>query len=124
MKDELRKCNKTYYSNDETDKPIEIKGIKPIPKELEPLAVEARKYENAEEFEKAVSNVVARKNQFGGLSNTSFIAKLIKTEKNLSDAHIKGNLGIHQLTDFYNQVEENMNRRLKEGGSRKWQNSF
>jgi len=77
-----------------------------IPTELERLAEEARKYGSAEEFEKAVSKVMAKKNQFGGLSNTSFTAKLTKAEKNLFNAHIEGKLGLHQLTDFYTQATQ------------------
>ena len=75
-----------------------------IPKALEPLAEEAKKYESAEEFEKAVSDVMAKKNQFGGLSDKAFRAKLTKDEINLSNAHLEGKLGLHQLTDFYTQA--------------------
>ena len=84
--------------------PAKVEAAPAIPAELEGLVEEARKYESAEEFEKAVSDVMAKKNQFGGLSNKAFRAKLTKDEISLSNAHLEGKLGLHQLSDFYAQA--------------------
>ena len=90
-------------------KPEEGKEIKPsIPKELEPLAEEARKYPSAEEFYNTYASTINKINQNLQARYKFEKVPLTKNEKKLSSIinEIKGKIPMNQseLTDFYNQA--------------------
>jgi len=74
--------------------------VKSIPKELEPLAEEARKYSSAEEFENKFREVNDKLKTYNPklTKEEQNIAKLIQNNKPLYT------YGFQSLTDFYNQV--------------------
>ena len=82
-----------------------------IPKSLEPLAIEARKYKSAEEFVKAQEEIGRARYKVAAtkMSEASEVgdnAKFLEAQKEMTDANklFRGQDTNSQLTDFYNQA--------------------
>lgn len=87
-----------------------------IPKKLEPLAIEARKYKNAKEFEKIINKAIA--DSRGGKTQESMISGL-----KIGDAKYSYEIGMaldkagyKNITAFYNEATKQLKKPISKKG--------